>query len=391
MISTNKAKILIERATAVGEHKNEELLNAIDHVLARDISSPIDLPQFDQSAMDGYAIKLGEGDEFNVLGEIQAGDNAENIVLNKNEAVKIFTGAMCPSSADLVCRIEDIEESPEDAIKVIVMPKIGANIRRQGEQIRQGDFALAKGHKVSPATIGFLANLGMTHVSVYSKPRVSVLSTGNELISPGEKLELGKIYESNAQMLQSVLRESDISDLDIHKSVDTLEETVSKVGLILEKSDIVIITGGISVGDYDFVAEALKKNDIEKVFHKLNQKPGKPFYFGKKGSKLVFALPGNPAAVLTCYYQYVLPAIQKTMGNEFVGLDSQFFKSKSAISKSNSREQFLKGYYEDGFVEVLEGQSSAMLHTFATSNALVYVPADKKLVVGEAVLVYKIR
>lgn len=392
MISTHEAKIKIEKLTPEGLSESVDLLTGLGKVLAKDVFSPIDLPQFDQSAMDGYALKLGEGSEFKVIGEIQAGDDASNIFLKENEAVKIFTGALCPSSADLVCRIEDIQEdNNEKVIAVLVMPKLGANIRRKGEQIRQGEFALAKGHQINPASIGFLANLGLTELTVFRKPKLALLSTGDELMSPGLQLPLGKIYESNAVMLQAALKEVDIQDLNLLKTVDTLDATIFSIEKLLDNADMLIVTGGISVGDYDFVASALKENGVEEVFHKVSQKPGKPFYFGVKGEKLVFALPGNPAAVLTCYYQYVLPAIQKFSGGAFKGLESQYLKSKSSIDKTNPREQFLKAIYVGEEVEVLEGQSSAMLHTFATSNALIYLPSNCALKVGEDVLVYKLR
>ena len=147
MISTNEAKVKIDKVTTIGKNERIDLLNGLGQNLSQDIFSPIDLPQFDQSAMDGFAVKLGKGNRFRVVGEIQAGDSALGLVLKENEAVKIFTGALCPDSADLVCRIEDvvIEDNNED-IEIQVMPKLAANIRKTGEQIKKGDFALAKCH-----------------------------------------------------------------------------------------------------------------------------------------------------------------------------------------------------------------------------------------------------
>jgi molybdopterin molybdotransferase len=389
MISTKEALNRIEWAIKNIGIQTMQLKNSLGCFLAENILSPIDLPLFDQSAMDGYAIKLNEGNKFKTIGEIQAGDDASNVSLENNHAIKIFTGAMCPDSADLVCRIEDITEEKSDIV-VAIMPDRGANIRRKGEQIKQGELALKKGHLITPATIGFLANLGITEVSVVAPPKVAILSTGNELCPPGQKLPLGKIYESNSIMLEAALQQYHVELIKAKKTVDTLESTITSIADLLSQSDILIITGGISVGDYDYVAAALEENGVEQVFHKVSQKPGKPFYFGTKGGKLIFALPGNPAAVLTCFYIYVLPAIQKFKGGSFEGLPSVELVSSSKIEKTNAREQFLKAYALGNEVRILEGQSSAMLHTFAESNAIVYLPAHTKLEVGEKVLTYKI-
>lgn len=389
MISTKEALNRIERAVKNEVVQTVELKNSLGYFLSEDIESSIDLPMFDLSAMDGYAIKLEDGNKFKTVGEIQAGDDASTVVLENNQAIKIFTGAMCPDSADLVCRIEDIEEMG-DTILVNELPLEGANIRRKGEQIKKGDLALKEGHLVTPATIGFLANLGISKIKVFTSPKVAILSTGNELCPPGSILPIGKIYESNAVMIETALKQIDIEVIGSNKTLDTLQATIDNISELLSQSDILIITGGISVGDYDFVAEALEANDVEQIFHKVSQKPGKPFYFGTKDDKLVFALPGNPAAVMTCYYMYVLPAIQKFKGGGFEGLSSMELVSNSIIEKTNGREQFLKAFALGNEVSILEGQSSAMLHTFAEANAIVYLPAHTQLEKGDKVMTYKI-
>ena len=389
MISTAEALSRIEKSIKNTKVEKVHLQESLGCILSEDILSPINLPMFDQSAMDGYALKKGEGNSFKVIGEIQAGDDATEIVLQAGEAIKIFTGAMCPVSVDLVCRIEDIQEDG-DAIHVIVMPPVGANVRKEKEQIEKGELALKEGHVINPATIGFLANLGVSEVSVYSLPKVAILSTGNELCAPGTELTPGKIYESNGVMLDAALKQLNLNVVKSSKTIDTLESTIDAIQELLANADILIITGGISVGDYDYVAAALEENGVEQVFHKVSQKPGKPFYFGTKEGQLIFALPGNPAAVLTCFYMYVLPAIQKYKGGNFEGLSCEEMISKSVIEKTMPREQFLKAFYLGNEVRVLEGQSSAMLHTFSDANALVYLPSHTKLEDGDRVMTYKL-
>ena len=172
-------------------------------------------------------------------------------------------------------------------------------------------MAVAKDSLLMPAAIGFLAGIGVTEVLVYPYPVISIIVTGNELQTPGMPLQAGQIYESNSFLLRAALKQLDITEVKVYKAEDTLETVKRVLNEALQKSDIVFLTGGVSVGDYDFVAAAAKENGIEKVFHKIKQKPGKPFYFGKKESKLVFGLPGNPASVLTCFYEYVEPALRQ--------------------------------------------------------------------------------
>lgn len=377
MISTSEALRFIEENVKPLGHTSCKLTRALNKVLAEDSIAQTDLPPFNQSAMDGYALKFGASKEFKVIGEIQAGDDATSVQLQNGEAIKIFTGAMCPESADTVCRIEDIEEF-SDQIKVTTMPLSGANIRLQGEQIKLGEKGLKKGDPLNPAAIGFLANLGISEVQVYDSPKVSITSTGNELVpfSNGAELKPGKIYESNGIMIQNALRSVNYDSFDPVHLEDDFNVVLDGLKAQLEKSDVVIISGGISVGDYDFVGSALLKLGVEQVFYKVNQKPGKPLFFGRKGNKLVFALPGNPAAALTCFYIYVLPALNKLSGNGFKQLARVKATLGTPIKKSNTREQFLKAYCINGEVKVLEGQSSAMLRTYAKTNALLHLPAN---------------
>ncbi|CAG5077821.1 molybdopterin molybdotransferase MoeA [Parvicella tangerina] len=392
MISTAEAISLISDSTRPLEAVTTALSKSLGCITTEDVTAKIDLPPFDQSAMDGYAICLGGEDTYSVIGEIQAGDDASEFSLSKGEAVKIFTGAMVPKTADLVCRIEDIVEKG-NVISVTKTPTKGANIRWQGEQIKKGETSILKGGKVNPATIGFLANLGIKDLSVVRKPIISIISTGNELISPDElnTLPEGKIFESNSVMLSSALHSLGYESRHSRHLQDDYNEVCKGLKKALHESDVLIISGGISVGDYDFVGKGLQENGVKQVFYKVNQKPGKPLFFGTKGNKLVFALPGNPAAALTCFYIYVLPALNKLSGQGFIGLPKSTSTLTTSLTKSNSREQFLKAYDDNnGTVKILEGQSSAMLKSFAEANALIHLPSHSTPQEGETVEVIKL-
>ncbi|MEZ4874181.1 MAG: molybdopterin molybdotransferase MoeA [Flavobacteriaceae bacterium] len=213
-------------------------------------------------------------------------------------------------------------------------------------------------------------------VEVYKKPSIGILVTGNELVDPGKPLPIGKIYDSNATTLSSVLKEVGFRDTKIYRSTDHFEETLHCIGEALSAHDVLFISGGISVGEYDFVGKALEALGVSKVFYKVMQKPGKPLFFGKKDGKLVFALPGNPAASLTCFYVYGQMALELFSGHiQFLHTKVQAL-SKTVFETKGDRAHFLKAHYEQGYVTILNGQNSSMMHTFALANALVYVPSD---------------
>ncbi len=388
MISIEEALKMISNSTHSLGYSENNLIDSLGKVLSENILAPIDLPPFDQSAMDGYAFKNGNENVYKVLGLIKAGDDASKIVLNENEAIKIFTGAFCPSSADAVCQIEHVIQNQDGTLSFLPKPNSQANIRKQGEQIKKGTVALEKGHLLTPASLGFLANLGIDVVKTFDIPKVGIIATGNELVAPGTQLPYGKIYESNSIMLQAVLKKYGIEKVILSKAKDDLEATTTTIQTQLQSADVLIISGGISVGDYDYVSEALEKNGVKQIFHKVNQKPGKPFYFGVKNNQLVFALPGNPAAALTCFYIYIVPAIRKMMGGTFEMLEKIEATTETSILKPNARAQFLKAKYKNGNVKILEGQSSAMLHTFSESNALVYLEQNKVIKQGDKVETY---
>lgn len=375
MITVEEALDLVNKnILPTNQKETKPVSEALNYSLGEDVLSPINMPPFRQSAMDGYAVNLHEKLQYKLIGEVKAGDG-HNPFLNKGEAVRIFTGSAVPDSANAIVIQEKVERI-DDIIKVDNQIPLQDNIRPLGEQVKKGDVALKKGTKLNPAAIGFLTSLGITEVTVHSKPSIAIIVTGNELIEAGQPLSHGKIYESNSDLLKSALYDLDFKTISIHKVEDDYSKTRNMLDKVISDNDLILISGGISVGDYDFVGKALNELAVEQIFYKVKQKPGKPLFFGKKGNKVIFALPGNPASALTCFYIYVNSALQKMSGNTSYSLTKIMEKSTTDYIKKGDRAQFLKAQYENGVVTILEGQSSAMLQTYALSNCLAYIPAD---------------
>lgn len=372
--------ISVEEAISIIKNNSNQITNerqvvvekANGYYLSRDINSPIDLPSFRQSAMDGYAIFSGDFESYTVVNEIKAGDTI-NPILKPGEAVRIFTSAAVPDSADVVLMQEKVTLKGNQLFSQEPFRK-NQNIRSIGEQVLKNQIALEKGMKITPGTVGYLYSLGIQKVWVYKKPVISIISTGNELVELGDELKYGKIYESNSKMLLSALYSLKFYDVKIYKVEDNYDATVEILKEAINASDLVLISGGISVGKYDYVGKALKMLEVKKLFYKVKQKPGKPLYYGKKDETQIFGLPGNPAAALTCFYVYVFISLQKMMGKLVVELPRVRSKSKNEFITKAGRSQFLKAIYKEGCVEILEGQSSGMMQTFAISNALVFLP-----------------
>jgi len=376
MISVSKALSIISSVPYEPILKTVFLKDSNGFLLGETILSPIHLPSFRQSAMDGYALRVHDENTYEIIGEVQAG-NSKNYLLKPGQGVRIFTGAQVPDSADTVVIQEKVSVS-ENRIQIQEDISKNENIRAVGEQIKKGSVALEKNTLITPAGIGFIAGLGIEKVTIFAPPNVAIITTGNELIQPGSQLSDGKIYESNSIQLESILTQVGIKKITKYTVPDDYPSTVKIINTALQNNDLILISGGISVGDYDFVKKALLDLKTEELFYKIKQKPGKPLFFGRNKKSLVFALPGNPASSLTCFYIYVIPIIKKMMNQPYDGLKRTTKKISKEFVKKGARAQFLKALVNDQTVKVLEGQSSSMLYTYALANALVYIPEEKK-------------
>ena len=389
LVSIKEAMNMVNTNVLSTKPKKVLLKNALDLFLSEDVMSPINMPPFNQSAMDGYAVLFDKTHQnnFTLVDEIKAGDNNKRN-LEIGEAVRIFTGAPTPTNANAVIMQENTSVE-NGVLKIDDTLTNFKNIRLEGEQIKQNQIALKKGEKLNPAAIGFLATLGITEVTVYPKPKISIVVTGNELIAPGAPLEHGQIYESNAIMLETALAKKGFTNITIEKVKDDYTATKATLERVIEKSDLVLISGGISVGDYDFVGKALLELKTEQIFYKIKQKPGKPLFFGKNQNTVIFALPGNPASALTCYYIYIESALQKIIGKPNYSKPTITLTLSNEYIKKGTRGEFLKAKATGSEVEILGSQSSAMLNSFAQANALIYLEDDVKIVEkGEKVNTY---
>jgi len=378
MISVEEAKRLLFERVEKSASVMIELTEAQGSVLAEDVFSPIDLPSFNQSAMDGYAIAAKEKNkrEYEVVGEIKAGDPG-SIHLKPGQAVRIFTGAAVPETADAIV-IQENTIRVNGSVQLITEFKTGDCIRVKGSQIKKGELALRKDSMLNPAAIGFLASLGISKVKIFQKPVISIIVTGNEIISPGDNLQPGEIYESNSYSLAAALNQMHITPKNILKAVDEKNDLTNKFENCLKDSGIIILTGGISVGKYDLVHDLLSDAGAETIFYKVAQKPGKPFYAGTLNNKFLFALPGNPAAVLVCFYEYVYPVIRMMMGLETPELISVRLQVLETIIKKENRALFIRAKKTNDGVMPFEKQDSNMLRSFAEADSIIYVPNEKE-------------
>ena len=374
LISVAEAKKVIANYTEAFPPVNMVLQNAAGMTLASAVYSKMDIPVFNQSSMDGYALNFSGWQHYKrlkIIGELSAGSRNPAPVLPQDTA-RIFTGAAVPSGADTVVMQEKIRIENGELIVDDDKLESGANVRLKGSEIRSGDLALAEQCMLTPAAIGFLTGIGITNVMVYPKPVVSIIITGNELQEPGRPLLPGQVYESNSHSLKAALNQIHLNNIQTYRAEDTLEMLTKIMQTALEQSDVVLLTGGMSVGAYDFVIQAAANNGVNKIFHKVRQKPGKPFYFGKKERQYIFGLPGNPASVLTCFYEYVLPALEK-MTKRSSGLQTAMVPLAKTIKKSPGLTHFLKGYYDGHSALPLDAQESFRLRSFAKANCLIQI------------------
>lgn len=375
MISVNRALEIIKETSAplmVSELIPVE--ESLNRVLSETIIAPLSMPPFRQSAMDGYALHLHEDHSYKVIGEVQAGDDLMPD-LKAGEAIRIFTGGLVPDSADAVVMQEKV--TVEDSmIKLKSNPPKGSHLREVGEQLLAGSESLLKGTRLTPAGIALLKSMGITKVKVSKLPRVSVMVTGNELMEAGKPLQKGKIYESNSSMMETALRQRKISVSNVLRVKDSLEDTEAAMRELMKDSDVIFISGGVSVGDYDFVGKASNNLGITQHFYRIKQKPGKPMLYGKGNNTYILGLPGNPASTLTCLYVYGFTLLDILTGAEQTGLTRIKLPISEDIVNPYGRALFLKAKTDRMGVTPLRLQQSSAILSMAIANALIYIPED---------------
>lgn len=384
MVHFQEAVQLILKHTPAPKSGVVSLGFSLGKVLAADVVAPIDSPPFDQSAMDGYAVASSDSMSeeimtYRLTNSVQAGKTISGRV-KKGESVRIFTGAALPSGTNTVVVQEQSTVNGASVSFPAHLITPWKNVRRKGSHVKKGEQVMAAGDIVTSGAVAFLASIGIDKVKVFLPPVLHLIVTGDELQEPGEKLKPGHIYESNSLALKAAFEALGVfSEVKVYRVNDDQKRLKKRAVDSLEKADVVIFTGGVSVGDYDFVVPAVSAAGVKTGFHKVKQKPGKPVFFGYKGRKLVFALPGNPASVLTCFYTLVIPALSKLCQRNFV--DFAVLPSLSNFSCKPGMTQVLKAYADAGGVQILPHQESYKLDAFVSANALVILDENQSEIV----------
>jgi molybdopterin molybdotransferase len=380
LITIARARELVLESTARLDAERVEIAGALNRVLAEDLAATGDVPPFPCSAMDGFAIRAGAGDRvLTVIGESRAGAPFEG-ELTDGQAVRISTGAAVPSGATAVIRQEDVEAGG-DRIEVMAPTAEGQNVRPRGEDMAAGSIVLAAGTALGPAELGAAVAAGAATLSVARRPRVAVLCTGDELRAPGEPLGPGEIHNSNAPMLSALAANCGaIADAGA-RLPDDRAVTEASLAEALERSDVVVVSGGVSVGPHDHVKPALASLGVEEVFWGVALQPGKPTWFGTRDGKLVFGLPGNPVSAAVTFSLFARPALLALQGLRASSRATRYATLGVAVPRNPRREQAVRVRldHRDGVpVAVPNGpQGSNIVSSLIGADALALIPAGE--------------
>ena len=367
---------LLDRAAPVSETEDVPLEAALGRVLAQAVHSRTDLPPMDNAAMDGYALRASDcalaGTELPVTQRIPAGASAA--ALPEGEAARIFTGAPVPPGADTVVMQEACDAIGETRVRINVPVRSGDCVRRRGEDVREGEQVLAPGVRLDAAHIALAAAVGVPALKVYRPLRVSVLATGNELVMPGEPLPPGRIYNSNRFLLASYLRQLGCDVRVTADVADTLEATRDALRGAADGADLVLSTGGVSVGEEDHVRAAVEAEG-ELALWKIAMKPGKPLAFGRVGQAAFIGLPGNPVSAFVTLVMLARPWVLKRQGRAQTVPESLPMRAAFDWSRPDRRREFLRArMLPDGSVTLFGNQRPAAFQSIAWANGLVDVP-----------------
>lgn len=385
MISEEEARAKILETIRPLPPRSLPILEALDCFAAQDYFARLPLPIFDNSAMDGYAVIANDcksGKRLRVIGEQPAGLDRQ-LHVSTGETVRIFTGAPMPAGADAVVMQEDVA-CDGDEIVVNVDVDLGEFVRTRGCDLGQGQKILATGERIRTTILALLTSQGFESVSVGAEVRAAIISTGDELAKPGEKLGPGQIYESNSVLLQSLLPGCGAVVASVQHCGDN-RDALRRAFTAVIKNQIVIISGGVSVGEHDLVQATLRALGARIDIWRVAIKPGKPFLFGRLGDCFIFGLPGNPVSAFVTFLQFVRPAILKMMGAANLELPKVPAKLIVDLANESERAHYIRGKLEDGNFVPVGRQESHALFGLSQSNALLRVVAGGSLQAGAIV------
>ena len=389
----NALENMLSQITPVTETLTLPLSQALNYVLAEDVASPLNVPNHDNSAMDGYAFaieSLANSNTLTLVGRSMAGAPFEG-ECKLGECIRIMTGAKMPADCDSVEMQENIQ-ADADSITFLKEKQLGSHVRKAGEDIQLGQQVLNQGHQLSAVDIGILASLGVSEVKVYRKLKVALIATGDELKLPGQALTSGDIYESNSFVLRGMLEKLHIDVIDFGVIEDDFEAIKAAFVNADLQADAVISSGGVSVGDADYTKTVL--DDLGEIgFWKIAMKPGKPFAFGKLPNSFFFGLPGNPVSALVTFHQLAIVALTKMQNAQALKRTNLQVKCVSDLKKSPGRMDFQRGVLTvneqgENVVTSTGSQGSGILSSLARANCFIVLPSEQgKVQAGEIVTV----
>ena len=388
MVSIEEAQRTILEYITPLETEKVSVFQGLNRVTPEDHIAPWDIPAADNSAMDGFAFSHAalNDNRLKVTGFLPAGE-VRTVPVPPGEAIRIMTGAPVPPGCDTVVPIEDVEEDGE-WIRLTSAVKAGSHVRERGEDIRHGNVVIPAGSLLRPQEIGMLSAMGTTALAVYRRTRVAILATGDELLEPGSTPAPGKIINSNSYSLAAQVLDAGGDPVLLGIAPDTLDATCEKIRAGLN-ADMLVITGGVSVGDRDFVKVAIEELGGTVTFWKVNMKPGKPLAFAMLQGKPVFALPGNPVAAMVSFELFVRPSILKAMGHRRVFRPTVRAVLQEPATNRGKRPHLVRGIvsvHDDRYhVSTTGNQSSGRLSSMIQGNGLMKLAPEASLAAGDEV------
>lgn len=396
MISIDEAIAIIKENAPPPALAECPLDQAVGRYLAEDLRAPEPSPRYTNSAMDGYGVRWADLGGLTpehpatlaICGESRAGLPFAGTV-GAGQAVRISTGAMLPDGADTVIRVEDTREDGPNVV-ISAAKKMGQDVRHRGEEFAEGDLLLRQGTRIATPQVALLAAVGLEQVRVFSPGKVAILVTGSELVATGAAIAAHQIRDSNMTMLRAAVQESGATMVSCARVSDDRQATIDAIGAAA--AEIIICTGGVSVGRHDHVKEAAEANGFTPLFWRVRQKPGKPLYLARKGRTLLFGLPGNPVSAFMCFAHYVRPLIGALSGRPF-GWPTVTARAAEAMANRGGRPNMLRvrmGRDQEGSYTVssVEKQGSHMLTSLAEGDGYIILEPGQALRAGERVVVY---
>jgi molybdenum cofactor synthesis domain-containing protein len=391
MIPVSEAIKIIKRETSALSAETIDLENSIGRVLAEEIFADMDLPPFDRSQMDGFAVKSEDTEnvpaKLKIIGESVAGKGFD-AKIKRRETVRIMTGARVPDGADSVQKVELTRDADEDYVEILETAKPKQNMVKRAEEIKKGERIFREGERVTENMIASIASFGYAKVKVPQKPKVAILATGSEIVDISQKPEKDQIRNSNSIMLEVFAKKAGAETFVLPIAADDITNLKLQIAQALKTSDVLLITGGVSVGDYDFTKPALRELSAEIFFEKVSLKPGKPTVFAKLNDKLVFGLPGNPVSVAVTFCLFVRTALLQMQGARDCELKKGLAVVSAKIKGAKERDSYLPVSVETNekgnlTVESLRFSGSSNFIAFSKANALIFVPRNSAFETGD--------